>query len=300
MRATFEHEFRLACEGRSIDWGKENPEELIADRVAMIHGALGDLSERVAEVVMVEAGFTVQHDDVHMAGHTDLVYRPREAPDELALADWKTGAQKPHELELDHGWEAGIYSLALRDGAFLPREYVQLEPHESGGWRARCHTHDLVRATRWQAERDALEAALGSIALGEHVEGALRFGQFPARIHMVHLADYVPYKKAGKKVVNRREDCDYFGAPAGTSIRFSEGERRGPAWLPINRKENDVPRLGHRLRTVVGTVRMGRFLDLVGERCQRCRFSNDCLNGGYAPRGPELAQLEQTLREAGL
>lgn len=300
VRATLEHEFRLACDGRLVEWNGDTPDDLITERVDMVRGALATIAERVAEVVAIEAGFCVELDGTHMAGHVDLVYRPKRAPDTLALADWKTGASKPHALELDHGWEAAIYSLALRDGVFLPREYVQLEAHAAGGWEARCHTHAVVRPTRWQAERDGLEAALGSIAAGEAVSGAVRYGVFPSEIHVVHLADFVPYRKAGKKRLTRPEDCEHYGAPAGTEVRYAAGELRGPGWLPVARKENDIRRLAHRLRAVVGTVRMGRFLDLVGERCSRCRYAADCLTGGYAPRGAELAELETSLREAGL
>lgn len=300
IRATFEHEFRAACDGRAIDWGRENPQELIGERVVMIDGALRDVAERVDSIELIEAGFIVDLDGVWQAGHVDLVYRPRAAPDELGLLDWKTGSQKPDPIELEHGWEAGIYSLALARGTFIPRSFVGLEPVAQGGWRARCHTHELVRPSRWQAERDALEAALNSVAAGELIIGARRLEQFPTHIHLVHMQDYVPYKKAGKRELKRAEDVDYYGMPAGSTLRFEAGDRRGPAWLPIARRENDIPRLAYRLRQVVGTVRMGRFLDLVGERCRRCPYSRDCLTGGYAPRGDELAELERTLKEAGL
>lgn len=300
VHKTFEHEFYVATEGRDIDWGKEDAGELVDERVTMVHSALAELHRHVKRVVLVEAGFAVALDGIQLAGHVDLVYEPTAEPGTLGLADWKTGSQKPDSIELDHGWEAGIYSLALARGTFLRRDAVTLAPHESGGWSGRCHTHDLVRATKWQAERDALEAGLGSIAAGETVDGALSFGQFPSRLHMVHLGDYVPYAKAGKKTVKRREDCEHYGLQAGTEYRFKAGERRGPAWLPIARKETDIPRLQHRLRTVVGTVRMGRFFDLVGERCNRCRFEHQCLNTGYAPVGDELRELEATLKGAGL
>lgn len=305
VRATFEHEFELACDGREVEWGKDKPVELIDDRVAMLLGALNSLHARVAEVVMVEAGFTVMLEGVHLAGHTDLVYRPKHAPDELALADWKTGMQKPDTLELDHGWESGIYSLALRDGVFLPRECVQLSATSNGGWSGQYVDEPSFgpvaqRATRWQAERDALEAALELAAGGVRYASERRFGQFPASIHVVHLHDYVPYVKAGKKEVKRPEDCDHYGCPPGTTVRTAAGDTRGPAWLPVRRGENDVPRLAYRLRTVVGTVRMGRFLDLVGERCKRCTYARECLNGGYAPRGDELVELEARLKAAGL
>lgn len=305
VRATLEHELKLAADGRRIDWGRNDPSEMIADYTAMTLGALHSLCGRVARIVMVEAGFTVELDGMVFAGHTDLVYEPIEAPGELGLLDWKTGDSKPDEIELDHGWEAGIYSLALKRGTFLPRDRVLLGPAAQGGWIGQYRDGDqhgamVTRATRWQAERDGLEAALERVAAGEHFPSELRFERFPERIHLVHMASFVPYEKAGTKEVKRAEDVEYYQVPSGTKVKFKPGDLRGPGWLPIRRKENDLPRLAHRLRTVVGTVRMGRFLDLVGERCKRCPYKGDCLNGGYQLRGEEAAELERTLREAGL
>ena len=42
----------------------------------------------------------------------------------LSFADWKTGAQRPHQIDLDHGWQSGIYSGALRSGYFVPFDNV--------------------------------------------------------------------------------------------------------------------------------------------------------------------------------
>jgi hypothetical protein len=100
--------------------------------------------------------------------------------------------------------------------------------------------------------------------------------------------------------VKRSEDIAHYKLTTPGEVKFVSGEYRGPAWLPVNREETEVPRLKHRLRTVVGTVRMGRFLDLVGERCNRCPFKLQCLNDGYAPQGEELQKLTQAFQEAGL
>jgi hypothetical protein len=309
VRATLEQELRLASDGRQIDWGREDAAELIDERVAMVVGGLNSMRGRVRRIRMVEAGFTVELEGFYQAGHVDLVYEPVDARDcmDLGLLDWKTGASKPDPIELDHGWEAGIYSLALNRGSFLPRELVRITPAEGGGWIGQYIDGEgnecapaVKRSTRWQAERDGLEAALAEVAAGHTFSSMHRFERFPSRIHLVHLADFVPYVKAAGKEVKRDEDVEHYGVRAGTKIKTKAGDMRGPGWLPIRRKENDIPRLAYRLRTVVGTVRMGRFLDLVGEKCRRCSYKTECLNGGYAPRGEELAELERTLREAGV
>jgi len=296
VKATFWEELETEQEGRSIDWGKHDAD----DYIDMVYGALDRLHLHVAGIVMLEAGFTLQLDGLYLAGHIDLMYRPRANPAALALGDWKTGKTKPDPIELNHGWEAGIYSAAMRFGTFLGREHVSFERAPSGDWVGTCGARSVTRGTRWQAERDALEAALDDVAQGVEHPGTVRFEEFPAEIRHVHLRDYIPYRKAGAKQAKRAEDLTHYGLTQPASVLYKAGEMRGPAWLPVRRDEREVPRLKHRLRTVVGTVRMGRFLDLVGERCNRCPFSTQCLNDGYAPRGEELQRITQAFEEAGL
>lgn len=296
VKATFWEELETETGGRQIEWGKVSDE----DYIDMVHGALDQLHQYAADVVQLEAGFTMQLEGVHFAGHVDIIYRPKNAPHTLALADWKTGATKPDPIELNHGWESGIYSAAMRHGVFLGREHVAFEQAADGQWVGTCHGRSVTRSSHWQAERDALELGLDQMARGDEHTGAVHYGEFPSEIHHVHLRDYIPYRKAGNKLAKRAEDLAYYGLTTPAQVGYKSGERRGPAWLPVNREESEVPRLKHRLRTVVGTVRMGRFLDLVGERCNRCPFKQQCLNNGYAPRGEELAELTRAFQEAGL
>lgn len=307
----FAIELEREVSGRAIEWYDDNADTITADRHAMIAGLLDDLHQHVANVELIEPGFIVKRGAYWLCGHIDLVYRPRVNPRELGLADWKTGATKPDAIELDHGWEAGVYSAALHSGWFLPREAITCELGADGLWHARCGALDSnferAHASRYLAEREVLEAALIDIAQLVEVNGddwdvraaypdARRFEQFPQQIHHVHLADYVPYKKAGKREVKRPEDLRFYGYDSPTSHKFVAGERRGPAWLPVRRTEQDLPRLDHRLRNIVGMIRMGRFIDQVGERCKRCAYANDCLNAGYAPTGDERTGLERNLR----
>ncbi len=296
VRATFWEELETEIGQREIEWGKATDDEYID----MVHGLLNSLHLYAADIVQLEAGFTMELEGVHSAGHVDVIYRPRWAPHTLALADWKTGQTKPHQISLDHGWESGLYSAAVRFGTFLGREHVTFEQAADGQWIGTCHGQSVTRSTHWQAERDALEAGLDQIARGNTHPGAVSYGEFPSEIHHVHLRDYIPYRKAGTKVAKRPEDLRYYRLNESATVAYKSGEHRGPAWIPIDREELHVPRLKHRLRTVVGTVRMGRFLDLVGERCSRCPFSQQCLNNGYAPRGEELVELTRAFQEAGL
>lgn len=296
VRATFWEELERDLGGRMIEWGRTTDD----DYVSMVHGALDQLHQHVAAVVQLEGGFTVQLGDLHFAGHVDLIYRPRAAPHALALADWKTGKTKPDPIELDHGWESGVYSAALRWGTFLGREHVALSRCDDGQWQGLCHGRAVTAPTRWQAERDALEAGLDELARGRSHAHAVQHGEFPHEIRHVHLRDYVPYLKAGSKEVKRAEDIVHYQLSGPGRVRYVAGQHRGPAWIPVARTEHDVPRLKHRLRTVVGTVRMGRFLDLVGERCNRCPYAQRCLTDGYAPEGAELDTVTAAFREAGL
>lgn len=302
-------EWDREVDGRAVRWRDDDkPDAVHADRVTMIHGLLGDMHRYVARVELVEAGFIVLCGEYWLSGHIDLVYRPRARPNTIALADWKTGASKPTELELDHGWEAGVYSAAVHGGLFLPREQLQVSRTEAGRARVTCGAHTVEHASRYIAERDALERAL--IDLGRATMTADRtpagldvraFGGpsgagYPSEIYHVALSDYVPYQKAGRKAVKRPEDLRFHGYDSPRSHAYKAGDRRGPAWLPVRVTEHDIPRLQSRLRNVVGMVRMGRFIDQVGEKCRRCPWADDCLSSGYAPRGDDRAQLERHLR----
>ena len=286
-RKVYDEEYARAVGSREVRWyGKDDAEESAAEsRALMITGALNDMHHHVSEVVFIEAGFIVKIGDYWCSGHTDLVYRNRAG--ELALADWKTGATKPAPIELDHSWESGIYSAALRDGIWIERDWAAL-PGKT--------------PNRYMREREALERELIRVAKvfaegnGELPVHASMPGEFPADIRYVHLADYPPYKRAGKKLVKRPEECAFHDVPPDTEVKFAAGDRRGPAWYRVRRSESDIPRLQHLLRNVIGTIRMGRFFESVGEKCERCQFKTDCLTAGYEVRGEDRAQLETALK----
>lgn len=110
------------------------------------------------------------------------------------------------------------------------------------------------------------------------VEGReMRLGVAPAELHIVHLRDFVPYVKKPRT--------------PGKSV----GDLRGPGWYASKRTSEDVNRLRVSLKTVVGTVRMNRRLESLGEQCARCPYKGQCLNAGR-----DLSKDEQRLIEDAL
>lgn len=287
ISTVFREELGRAASSRELLWyGKDSADDICGDRVQMIVGVLNDLHHHVSQVVAVEPGFITQVGEYWLSGHLDLVYRPRDEPNALAFADWKTGANKPSPIELDHSWESGVYSAGLHGGIWIAREHVAL-PLDTPG--------------RYMRERDLLEAELVRVAktaeAGEPLpKHARRYGVFPSDIRYVHLADYPPYEKAGKKEAKRPEELAFYQLGEPGTVKYVKGDRRGPAWYRVRRTEQDIPRLEHLLKNVVGTVRMGRFFESVGDKCERCAWKADCLNAGYEVRGDDKKLLEMTLR----
>lgn len=298
VASVFAEELDRERGGRELLWFDKDPSEIIAERVTMIVGVLATLHRYVAEVLLIEPGFIAEVDGFWLSGHMDLVFRPRSAPDRIAIADWKTGEHKPHPIELDHGWEGAVYATAIKRGVLFPREQLALTAEPDGRSTVRCGRHSVTHASRYIAERTALERTMIDYARGERAAvDTVAYDDYPAEIWHVHAHDFIPYRKAGTKAVKRKEDIEWHGyESAQRSHKYSAGEQRGPGWLPVQLTEYDIPRLGHRLRNVVGSIRMGRFIDQVGERCARCPFAKQCLTTGYAPRGDEARGLDRALR----
>lgn len=309
LQRALDEEFQRAVGGREVVWRDDKQDELVAERLAMLTGLFADVHRHVAEVVACEAGWIAKIGEVWCEGHIDLVYRPRglEA-DALAITDWKTG-QRPHQIELDHGFESGLYSAAVRYGLFLPQERL-----ESWRWQAgNCPRDvplplaDVIAISQARTDRDAMHIALRALARmrteGEAMpEGVLVFERFPASIRLTCLAEYVPYARAGKKKVERVEELEHWSRltgldlTAGTEVKYTAGMQRGPAWYRVRRTEHDVTRLEKRLRTIVSWVRFGLFVDAVGEKCTRCPHRDSCLTSGYEARGNEADALKRALR----
>jgi len=300
---TLNEELKREAGGRRIEWYDDDAGEVITDRVSMVCGLLDDLHRHVAEVVLVEPAFLVKLGAHWLSGHIDLVYRPRRNPAGLALADWKTGASRPLPIELDHGWEAGVYSLAVHSGVFLDRAQLEVIPGgEAGVTTVACGTHTVTHPSRYMAERECAERVLAAAATAAELKGASpgvplqSLYRFPGEIYHVHLGDYVPYKRGGKKAIKRPEDLAWYRLAQPATVKFEAGALRGPAWLPVRITEHDIPRVEYRVRNVVGMIRMGRFIDQIGDRCAKCPYAGDCLTGGYALRGDARKDAERALQ----
>src|SRR5262249_7187054 len=158
-------------------------------------------------VAACELGFINKVGDIWTEGHQDLIYRPRENPLALATTDWKTGAQKPHQLLLDHGFESSFYSAAIRDGLFLPSGVVQERQELASDDRPiALDSWDIPALVHARDDREAMHISLRSMARrserGDTLpEEAMRFGEFPEVIRLTPLADYELYKKKGDKSV---------------------------------------------------------------------------------------------------
>lgn len=306
IRDAYKEEFGRAHENREIVWRKSTPEKLHDECFSMLRGLLDDLRNHVAEVVLAECAFAYPLDGMWLTGTIDLVYRARNkdgsASDRLSFADWKTGALRPHQIDLDHGWQSAIYANAMRDGYFIPFEKVpriEGEAHRDSVERA-C----VQIATAWQVWKDegSLDRKDESTESTRRLNkvlaerGAIRFDEYPNQIFYVHLRDYIPYLRATKKMLSRPEELEWCGLHEPERVSFEKGDPRGPAWYRVQRSESDTPRLRHMLRAVVSWVRFGRFPSAPGELCVRCPFREPCLLDGYKPIGDQKRALERAIR----
>jgi len=287
IRRAFDREFSNATEGLPVEWYGANPDKVVDECIAMLRGVIAVLHKHVGEVVLSEAGFVYEVDGVWLTGSTDLVYR-RPGSDALSILDWKTGAQRPHQIDLDHGWEGAIYSGAVHAAHFVPYGNVEARDGES---KREAMERACISIARAQESKDGA-------ALAEELDrwGAVRFDEFPERIHTVHLRDFVPYAKAGSKMIDRPEELDHYGLIAPGRVKCAKGDARGPGWYRVQRTEGDAPRLRHLLKAVVGWVRFGRFPAAPGEMCTRCKYREPCLLDGYKPIGQEARALQQSIK----
>ena len=286
----FQEELDRERAGRAVHWYKTDPAKWQDDCVAMLVGLMSEIRSHVAEVVLAEAGFIYELGGVWLTGAVDLVYRARmpdgSASERLSFADWKTGANRPTQIELNHGWQSGIYAAAMAQGIFIPAHKA---PALHGYSRRQSLEIACINvATPRQYKADP--------ALIAHLDGGYEarfFHEYPERIRYVHLRDYVPYTRRTKKRLTRPDELQWAGIPEPQDVRFEKGDIRGPAWYRVVRSEGDVKRLESLIRSVVGWVRFGRFPPAPGELCERCRFRDPCLMDGYKPTGEDLRHLER-------
>lgn len=230
LRASIARAYREEMTSQSaVEWYEDSPQDAEMDACEMVFGALRTTVERASAIVGCEVPFGLDIAGFAVTGTIDLIYLDHDG--RVGIADWKTGERKLDQILLDHGYQAAIYTEAVRCGVWWP----------GSSWPE--NTPDVSDASR----KDPV-------------------------MHIVHLRDFVPYRRATKTA--------------------KVGDLRGPGWYVSKRTEADTARLSVSLRTVVGTVRMGRFVEQLGEQCRRCRHRGPCLTEGGGPTKQELRQLE--------
>lgn len=263
--------------GRDIVWsGRATMDSEMEDAVVMTRGALEHLHQHAAKVLIHEAAFAVKieadrgKEPYWLTGTVDCVFVDRDG--RMVLADWKTGARVASPIVMDHGYQLAIYAHALAEGLFFPGQ-----------------------------ERETIDAKLSSDEWDAWSEThGQRIGEYPDALYLVYLRDYLLYEKAGPKTgraVKRVEEAEFYGVHVGDKVVSQKGDRKGPAWYRSKRTPEDVARLKVSLKTIVGTIRLGRFVEHLGEPCEKCPYTAQCLNQGYAPvEGDAARDMERALK----
>jgi hypothetical protein len=308
LAAAYDAEFAVAAAGSEVVWGRHDPARVRDERVAMIAGLLRDAPNHIAKILAIEPAYLSRLGDLWISGHIDLIYHPVNAPETIALCDWKTGATVPHQIILDHGFESGLYSSACATGKFAFREQARPIQLNDGSWvvsgsigdasvsrtgmdlnmtQQRCLEALLIA---YQADRGEVHNEVDRAAKTPHT-----FGEFPSSLHYVHLADYVPYARGGTKTPSRPEQLAFYGCEADNKVKYAAGDARGPAWYKMRRTEQDIPRLEYLAKNITSVVRMGRFFESIGEKCERCPYATPCLTRGYGLKGKDLQDAKRSL-----
>lgn len=263
--------------GRDIVWSaRATLDSEVANALVMTRGALEHLRDHAARILVHEASFAVRietkggRDPYWLTGTIDMVYVDREG--RLILADWKTGARVPSPIVMDHGYQLAIYAHALAEGVFFDAKDREQVDTQLGG-------------DNWDTWAE------------EHGQ---RIGEYPDALYLVYLRDYLTYEKNGPKTgraVKRVEEAEYYGVQVGDKIVSQKGDRKGPAWYRSKRTPEDVARLKVSLTTIVGTIRLGRFVEHLGEPCEKCPYTSQCLTQGYAAvEGDAAREMERALK----
>lgn len=304
LTVAFDEEFERERNGRPVAWFKTNADKHREECLSMLFGLVNDFRNHVAEVVLAEAGFVYKIAGVWLTGSIDLIYKA-VGSEGVSMVDWKTGAQKPHQIELDHGWEAAIYGNALRDAWFIPYDSVEETPgvpHRiameeacieiAEAWEVvmRFETEDGSHNVGALAEAENEACARLETILASY--NAVKIGEYPETIRLAHLKDYVPYKRKSAPMLSRPEELAWAGLSEPGKFPREKGDARGPAWYHVNRTESHTPRMEHLLRSVVSWVRHGMFPPATGELCSRCKYQTPCLLEGYKPAGEERRRLD--------
>ncbi len=168
--------------------------------------------------------------------------------------------EAPYRAQLDEWWLDGTIDLVYRRRVDDALAFADWKTGER-------KLPQVVIDFGYQPSQYAYALEHGVLFPG--TERELRLGTAPAELHIVHLRDFVPYVKKPRT--------------AGKNV----GDLRGPGWYASQRTSSDVARLRVSLRTIVGTVRMGRFVEQLGEQCGRCPHRGPCLTDGHVSKGDQ-------------
>lgn len=120
--------------------------------------------------------------------------------------------------------------------------------------------------------------------------------EYPVAMHIIHLRDFVPYKKKSYKKVKAGAEAAFYGVEAGTRITLEAGQLRGPGWYRSERRLDDHQDMVTSLASIVSVVRMGRSWKAIGDACGFCPFRDDCASEGYRLDDSEARHLQQSLK----
>ena len=251
-------EFEKATGGLEVVWKKGERElDMLAEGVDMVMGVLRTLPEYAAEIVMVEAKFLAP---IECGGKT---YYTKGAGDLVFRP-------RPNPR--------GLGLVDWKTGKTKPGR-ITLDHGYQFGIYARA-----LEAGLWWADGE----------IGDEAD-AVTIGQYPTEIYLGHLRDFLPYKRKTRRALTEL-DAEWAGGMPGDKRTFEAGDLRGPGWYRSRRTEADDARLRVSIRKLVGTVRLGRFIESIDDDCKRCPYRDRCLTEGHELQGAEADALSRALR----
>lgn len=294
LGAVYDHALRNVDGGLPVDWYDQDPAPVRDQGITMIRGALADLERRGVKPVESEAQFTASLAGYAKTGTIDLIYRRPIADVGIGFLDWKTGQMKPSQIDLDYGYQLGMYAHAVEFGDFDPFEESDGNPSygEAPEEIAIVHLRDyLPYAKRTTITIDRPEELTWCREMASS-----QFNPFP----LLRIGDRVEIEPLDQPPPKLKKDGTPYarpkrkGQPPRCTLRSGQ---RGPGWYFAKpRTRASLDRLSVSLSTIVGTVRLGRFYESIGEGCARCPFKDACLNDAPAPDREEQRKMNELLR----
>lgn len=280
-------EMSKAAGDLQVDWHDDNPTNEMRKARWMVIGALRTVAQRVLRVIAVEAPFVVEIGGYHTSGTIDLIYEPREAPGSVDVADWKTGERRAAQAVLDHGYQVAIYGQAIEHGTLFPGTEREMRLASPVNDVFIVQLREYVSLERMRAAHKAL--SFSSMARPElETELARKGWQLSANSTAAILTQLGKHGLATKS----RQGKEVFWRATGS---LEEARLDKEIWHRSRRAPDDVARLIVSLKNIVGTVRMGRFIERLGEQCSRCQFRMECLNAGHEMAPDAARELNDAL-----